>query len=332
VGAAVVIADDAIERLRILRMEVAAGRPPNDLGGLAGDTRSALAGDAAAAVATAEAVGAPLLPVLDGVANGLRAERDITHAVGAAAAPARLVAVALTLLPVVAVPMLARLTGADLLAFYATPTGLVVAAVGGCLWLAGVAMTVMIARHTGRRGADPGRPSRAPALLAGLVAAALVGPLVGILVGLGVALLRRPAGVPVDPSLATVCEVVAAAMSAGVGPAAAVRHAAKRLPGPRADLLRLAMHLDVDREPSVPSLQPLAAVLRTTARLGSPAVPALHELAAQLRADRLAAALADAQRLPTRLTFPAALCLLPATLLLVGAPIVAEGLGAVMGT
>ena len=317
-------AHDAIERVRILRMEVAAGRPPDDLGGLAGETGAALA--------IAEAVGAPLLPVLDGVASGLRAERDIAHAVGAAAAPARLVAVALTMLPIVAVPMLGRLTGADLLAFYASPPGMVVAAVGGCLWLAGVVMTVMIARGTQRRGADPNRVSRVPALLAGLAAAALVGPLVGILVGIAVAVLRRPAGTPVDPSLATVCEVVAAAMSAGVGPAAAVRHAAGRLAGPRGDLLRLAMHLDVDRDPSVPSLQPLADVLRTTTRLGSPAVPALHELAAQLRADRLAAALADAQRLPARLTFPAALCLLPATVLLVGAPIVAEGLGAVVGT
>lgn len=321
---AVVSTDDVIERVRILRMEVAAGRPPSDL--------ERLAGDAGAAVAIAETVGAPLLPVLDGVADGLRAERDITHAVGAAAAPARLVAVALTALPVVAVPLLGRLAGADLLAFYATPPGMVVAAIGGCLWLAGVAMTVMIARHTRRRGADPSRPSRAPALLAGLAVFAMIGPLAGVIVGLVVALLRRPAGVAVDPSLATVCEVVAAAMSAGVGPAAAIRHAASRLPGPRSDLLRLAMHLDMDREPSVPSLQPLADVLRTSARLGSPAVTALHELAAQLRADRLAAALADAQRLPTRLTFPAALCLLPATLLLVGAPIVAEGLGAVTGT
>ena len=42
------------------------------------------------------AVGAPLLPALDAVTAGLRADREVAHAVGAAAAPARLVATALT--------------------------------------------------------------------------------------------------------------------------------------------------------------------------------------------------------------------------------------------
>jgi hypothetical protein len=47
-----------------------------------------------------------------------------------------------------------------------------------------------------------------------------------------------------------------------------------------------------------------------------------------LRADDLARVLAAAERLPAQLTFPTALCLLPATLLLVGAPIVHAGLAA----
>ncbi len=63
--------------------------------------------------------------------------------------------------------------------------------------------------------------------------------------------------------------------------------------------------------------------------VGAPVGPALRRLAADVRADELARVLAAAERLPVRLTFPTALCLLPGTLLLIGAPIVSAGLGAV---
>ena len=64
---------------------------------------------------------------------------------------------------------------------------------------------------------------------------------------------------------------------------------------------------------------------------GGPLGPALRSLAAHVRADRGAARHQQAMRLPARLTFPTALCLLPATVLAIGAPIVASGLSAVGG-
>jgi Flp pilus assembly protein TadB len=279
--------DHALDRARAIRMEVAAGQMPSGLDGLPAD--------AAAALDAAIEAGAPLLDVLDGVTAGLRAERELAHAVGAAAAPARLVAIALTVLPIAAIPVLGAMTGTDPLAFYTTPGGSLVALFGGAFWLAGVAATAAIIRSAAR-------------------------------------LDTRSRGRTVDPSLAAACDVVAAGLAAGLGPPAALRLAAERLGAVRQDLLRLAMHLDLDRTPDVAAVRPLGDLLHRASRIGGPVVPALRDLAAQLRADRLAAAMADVQRLPTRLTFPAALCLLPATLLLVGAPIVAEGLGAVTGT
>ena len=278
--------DHALERVRAIRMEVAAGQMPSGLG--------SLPADAVAALDAAVQVGAPLLDVLDGVTAGLRAERELVHAVGAAAAPARLVAIALTVLPIAAVPVLGALTGSDPVVFYATPAGTLIALLGGAFWLAGAAATAAIIRSAAR-------------------------------------LDTRPRGRSVAPSLAPACDVVAAGLAAGLGPPAALRLAAERLAALRPDLLRLAMQLDLDRAPDVAAVRPLGDLLHRASRVGGPVVPALRDLAAQLRADRLAAAMADVQRLPTRLTFPAALCLLPATLLLVGAPIVAEGLAAVTG-
>ncbi|MFP4234382.1 MAG: hypothetical protein ACLFUG_05585, partial [Nitriliruptoraceae bacterium] len=70
----------------------------------------------------------------------------------------------------------------------------------------------------------------------------------------------------------------------------------------------------------------LAAIIAAADRTGAPVAPSLRHLARELRADDLARVLAAAERLPAQLTFPTALCLLPATVLLVGAPIVHTGL------
>ena len=67
-------------------------------------------------------------------------------------------------------------------------------------------------------------------------------------------------------------------------------------------------------------------MLRAATDVGAPVAPALRRLAGELRADERARVLAAAERLPAQLTFPTALALLPATLLLVGAPIVQVGL------
>ncbi|MEY3020174.1 MAG: hypothetical protein RLZZ272_1158, partial [Actinomycetota bacterium] len=74
------------------------------------------------------------------------------------------------------------------------------------------------------------------------------------------------------------------------------------------------------------ALARLRALLVTAEDVGaSPAAP-LRRLASDLRAEELARVLAAAERLPAQLTFPTTLLLLPATVLLVGAPIVRAGL------
>jgi pilus assembly protein TadC len=80
------------------------------------------------------------------------------------------------------------------------------------------------------------------------------------------------------------------------------------------------------------ALGPLVAALHDGLAAGGPLDPLLRALARRVRTERGAAARLRAERLPTRLTFPTALCLLPATVLAIGAPIVGAGLGAVAGT
>lgn len=75
-------------------------------------------------------------------------------------------------------------------------------------------------------------------------------------------------------------------------------------------------------------LHRLASLLAAAERTGAPVADSVRHLAREFRADDLARVLAAAERLPAQLTFPTALCLLPATVLLIGAPIVQTGLSA----
>jgi hypothetical protein len=65
--------------------------------------------------------------------------------------------------------------------------------------------------------------------------------------------------------------------------------------------------------------------------VGAPVGPVLRRLARDLRADELARVLAAAERLPAQLTVPATLLLLPASVLLIAAPLLDAGLRAVAG-
>ncbi|HEX9888259.1 MAG TPA: type II secretion system F family protein [Nitriliruptorales bacterium] len=129
-----------------------------------------------------------------------------------------------------------------------------------------------------------------------------------------------------------VYDLVASALTAGLPPGAAVRALADHLPERAADLRSLALALELGTARTAPArLAPLAAVLTTSAAWGAPAGPALRRLAHDLRADERARVAAAAERLPALLTFPTVLLLLPASLVLVGAPVLASGLDAISG-
>jgi Flp pilus assembly protein TadB len=334
----------------LLRLRVSAGAPLAGLGELSERTRRA--------VAVAERAGAPLLGALDGA---LAAEDDLARArraVAVASAQARAVAIGLIAAPLLLVPALGRLVGADLRGFYTSPTGILVLAAGIGLLGLGAALIVVLIARVGRAGARRPRPGLVAAAV-GTVAAVLVwrtlGPALAPLAGLAAHHLacRRGAGSRAAVGLDEAVDLAATALGGGVSPAEALRLAADELAPLAAGLRRLAFDLELGlaiagatvtaRSASSPNVAArarsradagdpfgrLAAVLTAADALGAPAVPTLRRLGADLRAEELTRVLAAAERLPAQLTFPTALCLLPATVLLVGAPIVHAGLAGV---
>jgi Flp pilus assembly protein TadB len=304
-----------------LRMQVAAGHPLDVPAGMSADARACLQ--------VADGVGAPLLPVLDALADAEEQRARVARQVATAAAPARTVAVVLVCLPLVAVPLLARVSGVDLLAFYRSGLGLVIGMIGVSLWAAGGAAVWLILR----RGTDgAGTSVTVRALVPAAVIAIVLSPWLAIPAWLGARLVLRATPRPPHPDLPAVCDLVATGLSAGVSPAAALRLAADHVPALASDLRGLAWRLDLGRDRlDAGDAIPLAQVLADGLAVGGPLTPALRGLARDLRADRAAHAEAAALRLPARLTFPTSLLLLPATVLLIGAPVVASGLHAVSG-
>ena len=390
------------------------------------------------AVELAQAVGAPLLAAVEAAESARDDVRRGQRAVAVASAQTRTVAGGLLVAPLLLVPGLARLVGADLIAFYSSAVGLLVLAVGLGLLALGAIIVVLLVRRVGR--SDTTSPSRDPlalgaAVVAGVVGHRLAGPVTGLLAALAVEHLisaHRPRPLP-TAGVDEAADLVATALTAGVSGPEALRLAADALPAHATRLRRLALGLElgmgpeeilggaatrehdsgpgtVSRRPAAPwpagaqgneqhglraadrwaapfadrpapggaarrapwaadrrapgaadrrtpwaadrrapwpwaadrrasprlgravaptdPLHRLAVLLAAAERVGAPVAPSVRHLARELRADDLARVLAAAERLPAQLTFPTALCLLPATVLLIGAPIVQTGLSA----
>ncbi len=327
------ILDDEAQETDRARLRAAAGQVNADLSALPARVRRALT--------VATRAGAPVLDVLDAAIAAQDDVRAGRRAVQVATAQARVVAVGLAVAPVVFVPFLARVSGIDLVAFYGTGVGRVVLVAGVSLLAAGAGAIMLMVRRVGRpstsrRAVVPAATLAAVSsgLLLGTVAAVVAAAVTAVVVR------RRRARQSVASGDDEVAELVATALHGGCTSASALRMAAEVLPGHAARLRSLAFDLDVRGEampadvsdPDTPQVVGrIGTVLRDAHRLGAPVAPALRRLGAQLRADEHARVLAAAERLPAQLTFPTALCLLPATLLLVGAPIVHAGLTATGG-
>ncbi|TVR37324.1 MAG: hypothetical protein EA388_01890 [Nitriliruptor sp.] len=310
----------------LVRLRVAAGLDPGDDADLPPRTRRA--------VAIARTVGAPLLEALDA---GLAAEEDVreaARAVAVASAQTRVVAGGLLLAPLLLVPGLGRLVGADLVGFYTSPMGGVVLLVGSALLGLGAAIVWGLVRRVSR---PPSAGPPGAALAAAVVGCLIAWRLGGLVAAVPVAVIlwhmvARTRGPEPLPGLDEAADLIATARGGGTTSAEALRLTAVQLPHLARPLRRLAFDLDVGAaggsgSPSGQTdLDRLATVLVAAHDVGAPVAPSLRRLAADLRADELARVLAAAERLPAQLTFPTALCLLPATVLLVGAPIVQAGL------
>ncbi len=298
------------------------------------------------AVTLAQEVGAPLVGTIEATRAAADDVRQAQRAVEVASAQTRVVAAGLLLAPLILVPGLARLAGADLIGFYTSGLGALVLAVGLGLLGAGALLVVLLVRRVGRRE-DPTRPAASRrSLPVAVVAATLVGATFGWVLAPPAGLLtlhllrRRDAAPGPAPGVDEAADLVATALDAGVNAAEALRLAADRLPAHASRLRRLAFGLELgmgadDLAPPAGRRQGhrvtgdpiarLAVLLETADRTGAPVADSVRHLAAGCRADDLARVLAAAERLPAQLTFPTALCLLPATVLLIGAPIVQTG-------
>ncbi|MEX2550912.1 MAG: hypothetical protein WD638_11860 [Nitriliruptoraceae bacterium] len=332
------------------------------------------------AVDLAREVGAPLLAALDAAQAARDDERRAERAVAVASAQTRVVAGGLLLAPVLLVPALGRLVGADLLGFYRSGPGLVVLAIGGGMLLVGALIVIVLVRRVGSAplgrsrhgtGLRPGRPAWILAGIALVVALRIAGPFLAVPVALLVAHLasRRAPSAEAVVGVDEAADLIATALAGGTSGPEALRATADRLPALAPRLRRLAFGLELGLEtdhagpvgprtkgpglgrgpgrdprrgpgrdpgratrPPAPARDPLwrlAALLAAAERTGAPVAGSVRHLARDLRADDLARVLAAAERLPAQLTFPTALCLLPATVLLIGAPIVHAGLAAV---
>ncbi len=320
--------DDALQ-LDLLRLELASGSPPSTLDRLPVRARRA--------IGIAAEVGAPLLPAMDSARAAEDDRRRAARAVLVASAQAKAVALGLLGAPLVLVPGLGAIVGVDLLAFYTTSFGLaVLVAAISLLGLGAGSIALLVARvgKARQRPTDPHGPTTALAVLGASVAWASVGvfaaPLTFVVIR---RLVRGRAPAPPPRDVDEVVDLVATALDGGVSAPAALRLVAERLEDHAPDLRQLAhgLELGVGSPPAasgvrVTSFERLEQLLRAAERAGVAIAPTLRRLAAELRADDLAQVLAAAERLPAQLTFPTALCLLPATVALVGAPIVHAGL------
>ncbi len=286
------------------------------------------------AVTVAVVAGVDALEALDAAAAAETDARRARRAITVACAQSRAVAGGLLVAPVLLVPFLGRLMGADLVGFYSRPVGWAVAALVALLLALGAAgVWALLRRARGALGSVSHRGRAWPGLLAAVATGWLLtwwlAPVAALLVSW-----RRPAAPP-PGDVDEVADLLATAMGGGTSPSRAVREVAEVRADLAGPLGRLAFDLDLDLG-SGPGTHPapldrVAALLHASAEAGAPAGGALRRLATELRADDLARALAAAERLPAQLTFPTALALLPAVLLAIGAPIVHAGLAGAAG-
>jgi pilus assembly protein TadC len=272
------------------------------------------------AVSVAQLVGAPLLGAIESAAAAEEDAARSVRAVAVATAQSRTVALGLVLAPVLLVPVIGRLAGADVVAFYLSPLGRGVLGVGLLLLGAGA----LVARALVARVGQP-HPDAALEEAVELTATAIAG-------GSGTAAALRTVAA-VLPAQGDRLRRLALDLDLGVGLGVGVD--ARRIEAPDGGTPRSSLLGAIPRtngrgaEPD--ALRRLRVVIVTAASVGAPSAGALLRLARDLRAAELARVLAAAERLPAQLTFPTTLLLLPATVLLIAAPLLDAGLQRVAG-
>ena len=177
----------------------------------------------------------------------------------------------------------------------------------------------------------------APLVLVHPVAAVVVGVAVWSAPVLGRRRSRRSHREALAAELPWVAGLVRLGVGAGLPIDRALAEAARRGDGPASRALAAAMDRTtrgVSLAEAVADLRvalgqpgrPFVAALAGSIRMGAPIGPALDAASAELRADSRRRAEIRARKVPVRMLFPLALCILPAFVLLSVAPMVLDAL------
>lgn len=239
---------------------------------------------------------------------------------------------------------------------------------GGLLAVLCVSLTVVLLVPPGRLrlsraglpqlAGSPGRPvegvrrfRRLLAPVAGLGSAAFVGNWVGLVLGLGVTVLVWQAvGQMESPvlrrrreqlaaALPHVVDLMAAMLTVGASPAAALKTVAQAVDRPMRDELLLVFNrMDLGMDPvrvwssvgSHPQLGPLGRCLARALDSGAPVSEAMHRLADDLRRTARAEVEGRARAVGVKAAAPLGLCLLPAFVLIGIVPLVIGSVEAVL--
>lgn len=265
-------------------------------------------------MAVAELAGAPAVEAVDAVQSAVDQQSRLQATVRVRSAQAVLSARFLTGLPVLGALALVAVD-ADARRVLVGPLGVVLVGAAGMLIAVAVLWMRRLLHAVARAGtaADPLLPDRPPRRAT-----------------------RRAADRPVvDLPTAEVIDLVALALSAGLGLAEAVRTAATVGPtATRPALDRTARSLAVGvapRDAFPDGLAEAAHLIDITHRWGAPTAEALRVLATELRDRAATAAETAAERLTVHLIFPTTTLLVPAFALLVVVPTVAAMLGGPVG-
>lgn len=193
--------------------------------------------------------------------------------------------------------------------------------------------------ESGRTGLRHGWPAVAAALGGVVLVGGVAGCVLGLAAAYGTRLWRRKRSPPAADArseetavrqLPLACDLMAACLAAGAGPAQAAAAVGRSLGGPVGErLARAASELRLGSEPAdawgrlgaLTGADGLARCLERATTTGAPAVEAVTRVAVDCRAEQERAATARARRAGVLATAPLGLCFLPAFLTVGVAPV-----------
>lgn len=318
---------EAIHALDAVRLSAASGSHRIAFDRLDPDTRAVLT--------LARDIGAPLSLAAEIAHDRMIHTADVARAVAVASAEARSVAGFLLYAPVVLLPLTGRVLDVSIWTFYAQPFGIGVMGAAGLLYACGFGVIRQLRRSLQAPvvGTDPPTMGAATVFAAALILLGIFRANVLLLMlGVAVMVLVRArnfqTSTPTVAQIAQAAEVVVLVTTAGQSVPHALRWAASMVPAGARELRQIAFALDCGVKPAAKSgvLGQFEAIAWQAHHDGAPAVTVFGQFATQVRADEKAVLLARASRLSARLTIPTTLFFLPATVLVMIAPVLAHGL------